>query len=214
MLVKYCGIKNEEEFNMVLQSQAHYIGFIFFKGSKRYVSPASVMSWLETHSFIDKQLVGVFVNEEIRTIHEIAKQASLDVIQCHGQETVEQLQLLKDLGYEVWKALPHQQDTLEKMKKYRDVVDGYVIDSKVKDQFGGTGITFDWTDVPAYTKQAVYDKKKCLIAGGITSHNVTELLTHHPIGLDLSSGIETDGLKDSEKITVIERNVFYDIQQA
>ncbi|WP_110112965.1 phosphoribosylanthranilate isomerase [Bacillus sp. CGMCC 1.16541] len=214
MLVKYCGIKNRKELEMVLKSQAHYIGFIFYEKSKRYVSPQLIKNWLVNHSGTDKRLVGIFVNESVEVMHQMAKTASLDVIQCHGEETVAQLQSLKDLGYEVWKALPHQTDTLANMRKYQEVVDGYVVDSKVKNQFGGTGVTFDWTNVPLYTQQAALNEKKCFIAGGITSENVKELLVYNPIGLDLSSGIETDGIKDCEKITAIERKVFYDIQQA
>ena len=86
-------------------------------------------------------------------ILEIASVTNLDVIQCHGQETAAEVRELKQRGYEVWKALPHNKDTLQQMHVYEEA-DGYVIDSKVKEQFGGTGVAFDWSFVPQYESAA------------------------------------------------------------
>ncbi|TYR82594.1 phosphoribosylanthranilate isomerase [Priestia megaterium] len=214
MLIKYCGIKTIQDLHLAEESLAHYIGFIFYRNSKRYVSPSDARQISNQRSKSALKLVGVFVNEEVATILKVAAKANLHVIQCHGQETTSQLQQIKAHGYEVWKALPHDEHTITQMNAYEDTVDGYVIDSKVKDQFGGTGVTFNWGFVPAYMNVAKRFNKKCFIAGGITADNISNLLSYQPIGIDLSSGIERNGVKNKQKIIEIERKILHDIQSS
>lgn len=212
MHIKYCGIQTIEDFQLAKAGLADYVGFIFYSKSKRYVTPekVQVMNCLG----FEMKKVGVFVNEAPSEVLETAVKANLQVIQCHGNESPEELIFYKNVGYEVWKALPHGPQTLQAMERYKGVVDGYVIDSKVKEQFGGTGVAFDWNFVPAYTNTARSYSKKCFIAGGITESNIDSLMYYHPDGIDLSSGIESDGKKDQQKIKRIERKILHDIQSS
>jgi phosphoribosylanthranilate isomerase len=93
------------------------------------------------------------------------------------------------------------------MNFYKDVVDGFVIDSRIKGQFGGTGVSFDWSAVPRYIKFSVDQDKLCFIAGGVNESNIEKLLTFQPQGIDLSSGIEVDEKKCKGKIQQIEERV-------
>ncbi len=212
MHIKYCGIQTIEDFQLAKAGLADYVGFIFYSKSKRYVTPEKVQ--VMNCSGFEMKKVGVFVNEAPSEVLETAVKADLQVIQCHGNESPEELIFYKNVGYEVWKALPHGPQTLQAMERYKGVVDGYVIDSKVKEQFGGTGVAFDWNFVPAYTNTARSYSKKCFIAGGITESNIDSLMYYHPDGIDLSSGIESDGKKDQQKIKRIERKILHDIQSS
>jgi phosphoribosylanthranilate isomerase len=93
------------------------------------------------------------------------------------------------------------------MKKYAEAADGFVIDSKVKDAFGGTGQTFDWSKVPCYIQAAEELNKTLFIAGGIAPDNIHQLLELHPPGIDISSGIEQNGKKDETLLTRLEERV-------
>lgn len=212
MHIKYCGIQTIEDFQLAKAGLADYVGFIFYSKSKRYVTPEKVQ--VMNCSGFEMKKVGVFVNEAPSEVLETAVKADLQVIQCHGNESPEELIFYKNVGYEVWKALPHGPQTLQAMERYKGVVDGYVIDSKVKEQFGGTGVAFDWNFVPAYTNTARSYSKKCFIAGGITESNIDSLMYYHPDGIDLSSGIESDDKKDQQKIKRIERKILHDIQSS
>ncbi|KSU89606.1 hypothetical protein A2U94_04900 [Bacillus sp. VT 712] len=212
MHIKYCGIQTIEDFQLAKAGLADYVGFIFYSKSKRYVTPEKVQ--VMNCSGFEMKKVGVFVNGAPSEVLETAVKADLQVIQCHGNESPEELIFYKNVGYEVWKALPHGPQTLQAMERYKGVVDGYVIDSKVKEQFGGTGVAFDWNFVPAYTNTARSYSKKCFIAGGITESNIDSLMYYHPDGIDLSSGIESDGKKDQQKIKRIERKILHDIQSS
>ncbi len=212
MHIKYCGIQTIEDFQLVEAGLADYVGFIFYSKSKRYVTPEKVQAMKQSNFKIKK--VGVFVNEAPSHVLETAVTADLQVIQCHGNESPEELIFYKNVGYEVWKALPHGPETLQAMERYKSVVDGYVIDSKVKEQFGGTGVAFDWSFIPTYINMARSYKKKCFIAGGITDSNIDSLMYYHPDGIDLSSGIESEGKKDQQKIKRIERKILHDIQSS
>ncbi|KHE67305.1 phosphoribosylanthranilate isomerase, partial [Halobacillus sp. BBL2006] len=145
-------------------------------------------------------------------IEEVLHFVDLDVIQLHGNETVSDLLKIKEAtGLPVWKVIHHQNDGRKQMDLFQGVADGYVIDSKVKGAYGGTGVRFDWEAVPGYRDFALEQGVPCLIAGGINTENIGELLSHKPEGIDLSSGIEMNEQKDISKVQTImkevERNV-------
>jgi phosphoribosylanthranilate isomerase len=209
--LKYCGMQSLGDFQNALQSKADYIGFIFAK-SKRRVSPQDVKEWLEKTGSAGKKLTGIFVNEPIPSIIQTAKEAELDVIQLHGDETVSMVHELKEnLPQEtkIWKALHHHTNTVELMKTYLPAVDGFVIDTYSKEKRGGTGESFPWEFIPLYTKTAFDAGKECLIAGGISADNVDELMKWKPLGVDLSSGIEENGRKSSALMKLLEERMFH-----
>ncbi|MBB6283205.1 phosphoribosylanthranilate isomerase [Geobacillus subterraneus] len=205
--LKYCGNRSAGDVQAALASGADYLGFIFAEG-RRNVSPREVKRWLAPASLGDKQLVGVFVNASVDQIVSVTEQLPLHVIQCHGRETPAELAAVKETTRRtVWKAIHHGDGALEAMKQYAGVADGYVVDSRVVGAWGGTGVSFDWEAVPRYLEEAARQGVPCLIAGGITPDNVERLLAYRPDGIDISSGIETDGRKDPVKMKQIEEKV-------
>lgn len=205
--LKYCGNHSLQDVMITSQSRADYLGFVFAT-SKRKVSPQQVKDWLDQVK-VKQKLVGVFVNAPLEDIKIVCRHVELDVIQLHGEETPEDVSQLKhQLQKEVWKVIYHSPQGLDKMREFSSIADGYVVDSKIGNQRGGTGVTFDWSAVPLYQQEAINQKAKCFIAGGINPETVQKLLSYHPIGVDLSSGIETDGQKDEFKKNLLEERLF------
>lgn len=206
-LLKYCGIRSFADLEIVASSQANYLGFIFAE-SKRKVDSEEVKAWLEKVNIGEKKIVAVFVNATIKQIEEVYNHIKMDVIQLHGDEHIAEINEVKTkFNVEIWKALHQHSETEQEMISYHNIVDGFVIDSKVKGQRGGTGVTFDWTIVPKFTEIAKEHNKKLFIAGGVKPNNIEKLLDYHPIGIDLSSGIELDERKNKEMIEELEERM-------
>lgn len=206
-LLKFCGVRTIDDLKIVSSSQADYIGFIFAE-SKRRVNPELVKEWLHEVDVSTRKIVAVFVNPNVEELTDVLANVPIDVIQFHGQESIDQIKTVREtFAGSVWKALHHHPKTLEEMNFYKDVVDGFVIDSRIKGQFGGTGVSFDWSAVPRYIKFSVDQDKLCFIAGGVNESNIEKLLTFQPQGIDLSSGIEVDEKKCKDKIQQIEERV-------
>ncbi|WP_077618596.1 phosphoribosylanthranilate isomerase [Bacillus sinesaloumensis] len=206
-LIKYCGNKSCEDVQVVSQSRADYIGFIF-ANSKRKVNPDEVKQWLQEVDLHGKQTVGIFVNanfEEIETVLEIVP---LAIIQCHGTESVDYIkQVKKRTMKNVWKVIHHADQALETMKEFAGIVDGYVVDTKVANMWGGSGVSFNWEAIPLYHQEARSQGVPCFIAGGIDSKNIERLLSYNIDGFDVSSGIEHQGKKDQTIIHTIQKRV-------
>ncbi|APH04606.1 phosphoribosylanthranilate isomerase [Bacillus weihaiensis] len=210
--LKYCGIRNECDLKLVSHSLNQYVGFIFAE-SKRKVSPLDVRKWLEQVKMSNKKLVAVFVNPSLDEIKEAFKEVHFDVIQFHGNESVDFIKKVKALySTEVWKALHHHSQTLNEMDVYKEIVDGYVIDSRTKNEWGGTGKSFDWNAVPAYIEFSTSHQKACFIAGGVNKDNILRLIDLKPDGIDLSSGIEENEQKAAHKIEELEERVLQHVK--
>jgi phosphoribosylanthranilate isomerase len=207
--LKLCGNHSIEDLKLATKSRANYIGIIFAE-SKRKVSPSVLAEWLkEVHLPEHKQLVGVFVNPTIDVIENVRMYIPLDIVQLHGNETIEFIKKLKSVvALPIFKAIHHQPPvSYQLMEQLASLVDGFVVDSKVKGAWGGTGIKFAWEAIPTYVEISQRLNKKCFIAGGIKPDNVQECLTFAPPGIDLSSGIETNGRKDQQLITQLEERI-------
>jgi tryptophan synthase beta chain/phosphoribosylanthranilate isomerase len=200
-LLKFCGIQSFDDYSNAVDSGADFLGFVFAP-SKRQVTAAEVKSWTRKKPVqTGQKLAGVFVNEEEDVLLSSAKECGLDVLQCHGTETPDFLKRLKEkAGTLVFKTIHHGGDSLSKMQEYNGACDGFVIDTKTANAWGGSGVAFDWESVPEYVKEAGKQSAFCFIAGGIKPENVSELMKYHPPGIDLSSGIETHGKKDEGKM--------------
>ena len=138
--------------------------------------------------------VGVFVNETVENLLKIAEEVKLDVIQLHGDEDETFIQSLKECtNVEVWKAV--QVRSAADAEKWIDSsADMLLFDAYHKDERGGTGEVFDWSSLDEF-------ERPFMLAGGIDSTNVARAIrTVRPYGIDISSGIETEGVKDDEKI--------------
>ncbi|WP_369683832.1 tryptophan synthase subunit beta [Salipaludibacillus sp. LMS25] len=207
-LLKFCGITSKTDFAQVVASEADMLGVIFAK-SKRQVMPHRVAEWKEAYPLSKRQkLSGVFVNETVSKLLEIVKVAKVDAIQCHGTESpAEVAEIKRRSGLDVFKTIHHHDEAISEMREYEGIVDGFVVDTKTADAWGGTGTQFDWKAVPAYEREAKRQGVPCLIAGGVTPENVLQLLAYKPSGIDLSSGIETDGRKDERKMNDMSKYV-------
>ena len=145
-------------------------------------------------NFENIKTVGVFVNETLENLLKIVEEVKLDVIQLHGDEDETFIQSLKECtNVEVWKAV--QVRSAADAEKWIDSsADMLLFDAYHKDERGGTGEVFDWSSLDAF-------ERPFMLAGGMDSTNVARAIrTVRPYGIDISSGIETEGVKDDEKI--------------
>lgn len=206
--LKFCGNHSQQDIALAVQSRVSYIGVVFAE-SKRKVTARDVDKWIKAHPLQPKQkLVGLFVNASISEIASVLSHVSLDIIQLHGNETVEQVNMIsKQVTVPLWKVIHHEPQAWLKMEQYAPFVDGFVIDSKVKGQWGGTGSTFDWSHLPSYIETGKKLARPTFIAGGIQASNIAELLAYQPDGIDVSSGIEENGKKSFERMKQIEERI-------
>lgn len=190
MLVKVCGIKSKEAAEVVSNCQADFIGFVFAP-SKRRISPKKAAEIAKYVSSGTKK-VGVFVNESIENINFIAELVGLDVIQLHGDEPAN---FAKKLRYPIIKAFSINQLNTKTVSTYP--CDFYLIDSPATKYRGGSGKTFQWDKL----NELNIDKNKLILAGGLSEVNIENAIsTVQPVGVDVSSGVETNGTKDHGKI--------------
>ncbi|NMH74086.1 phosphoribosylanthranilate isomerase [Bacillus sp. RO2] len=206
--VKFCGNKSLEDYEASVQTDADYLGFVFAR-SKRQVKPEQVADWLSSVPPRNKRLVGIFVNQTKEEILHAVRTVPLDVVQCHGDEDLTFIKELKaDSEVDIWKVIHHEDvSTVEKLKPFIGTIDGFVVDKKLGNQYGGTGTSFNWGNIPLYDNFSKQYNIPYLIAGGINGETLQELLPYSPQGIDLSSGIEENFAKSKEKMNLIERMV-------
>ncbi|SHM66529.1 phosphoribosylanthranilate isomerase [Gracilibacillus kekensis] len=189
--VKICGLRNKEAIQAAVDADVDFIGFVFAKSKRRVTMEEAVDLAQYVPDHVKK--VGVFVNESIETIEEIAEEVGLDYVQLHGDETpafCEQLAFPVIKAFEVKSA-----EDLDRVASYDCAY--YLLDSPGGKYRGGSGETFDWSLVQKHN----FLTKKILLAGGLKVDNVEEAIKEvAPAGVDVSSGVETDGVKDLEKI--------------
>lgn len=190
MLTKVCGITTIEAAQVVEQAGADFIGFVFAP-SKRRISPHNAAAISSSLSPSIKK-VGVFVNESKENIQYIAKKVGLDYIQLHGDETAT---FAKSLQLPIIKAFSIDAVHASTIRAFPCAY--YLIDSPAEKYRGGSGKTFDWNRLTTLQ----LDHTKLILAGGLSVKNVEDALKNvRPAGIDVSSGVETDGKKDSNKI--------------
>jgi phosphoribosylanthranilate isomerase len=196
--VKICGITNALDGTIAAEAGADLLGFIFYPPSPRSVTPEVARRVVAEarRASPDVRAVGVFVDEDPQTMRHIAARCDLDVVQLHGREPPEVVEMLFEDGLDVFKAF-RVRDTafLAAMERYRPTA--YLLDAYVPNRPGGTGQTFDWA--LALTAQS---RGPILLAGGLTPDNVSQAVrTVRPWGVDTASGVEsTPGKKDHRKV--------------
>ena len=186
--IKICGLKSEDDISYVNELKPDYIGFVFLQGRKRYVSPpraAHLRGLLEPSI----PAVGFFVNEPLEQVIALAKSGTIQMIQLHGQEDEAYLkELRKHCSQPVIKAFIIK--TKEDMEKALSFSSDYLL----LDNGLGTGEAFDWSLIQNIDRPF-------FLAGGLNPGNAASAIKlAHPYALDVSSGVETDGKKDYEKI--------------
>ena len=213
--VKMCGISKVETIPAVVEAKPDYMGLVFAPSKRQVTVDQAKILVEELHRGYAKKYgsdtehdkndtiktVGVFVNETVDNLVTIANEANLDAVQLHGDEDEAFIQSLKErTNVEVWKAI--QIRTAADTEKWIDSsADMLLFDAYHKDERGGTGEVFDWSSLDAF-------ERPFMLAGGIDSTNVARAIrTVRPYGIDTSSGIETNGVKDDEKITAFTKIV-------
>ena len=207
--IKVCGMRESANIAAVGALPIHFMGFIFYEKSSRFVHDAmeSLRSCPE-----DLTRVGVFVNADIDVVLDKIIEFELNAVQLHGTETplyVHDLALMMwkkhkiqpNVEVEIIKAFSvDEQFDFEKTGDYEGLVDYFLFDTKTP-QYGGAGIKFDWSILKKYQGETPF-----LLAGGITENDVAAVLQLQEqipqlYGLDLNSKFEVaPALKDVEKL--------------
>lgn len=187
--IKLCGLSRPCDIAYVNELRPEYIGFIFARKSKRYVSPEQAAA-LKAELSPGILAVGVFVNEPIESIAALLQCGTIDVAQLHGTETEDDISALRALtGKPIIKAF--RIDTEADIRAAQASSADYVL---LDSGSGGTGTVFDWRLIQKM-------ERPYFLAGGLNPDNVAGAVAAlHPYAVDVSSGIETAGYKDPEKM--------------
>jgi phosphoribosylanthranilate isomerase len=194
MIVKICGITNFEDAVSSVEAGADMLGFVFYKGSKRYIDPEKSASIIrEVSSFA--LCVGVFVNEDLDNVKRVVDQTMIDLVQLSGEESPEICAKLREF-VPVIKSFKVGENFNEEVLNGYDV-DFVHLDSFSFGEYGGTGKTFNWDAVSKLS-----ERWKIILSGGLNPENVqTAILKVKPYGVDVSSGVEEyPGKKSLEKV--------------
>lgn len=188
-----------------------YVGFVFAE-SRRRIDPGQAAEliqmlgeWGQNHR---PRSVGVFVNPSLDQLQTVMDVAVLDAIQLHGQESPAFCACVKErFGTMIFKAFPVHEgadaaaDGAGRLDRYARCVDAFLLDTYDPCYGGGSGRTFAWGAIPAYHERARMHGIPLFIAGGLTPDNAGALVSaYRPEGLDVSSGVEINGIKDIAKI--------------
>ncbi|MDD4923526.1 MAG: phosphoribosylanthranilate isomerase [Dehalococcoidales bacterium] len=201
--IKICGITQIEHALVCAKAGADFIGLVFAP-SKRQIDKEKALQITSVIRALAKRplIAGVFVNLPASEVNETAKHCRLDYVQLSGNED---WYYCKDIDFPIIKVI-HIPDGHMTSQVIDEIEAGYkaklkhkllcLLDTKTGNNFGGTGKVFDWS-----LAKEVASKCHVIIAGGLSADNVGQLIkSARPWGVDVSTGVETDGIKDIEKI--------------
>ena len=186
--IKLCGLSRIEDIELANQLAPEYVGFVFWEKSKRNVSLEQARLLREK---LDESILsaGVFVDADMEYILTLVQAGIINIVQLHGHEDeayIRDLRKLVDCPIIKAFCIRNDEDMELANKSSADMV---LLDSGM-----GTGVTFDW-------RRLKFVSRSYILAGGLNPSNIVEAVTTlHPFGVDVSSGIETDGLKDPAKM--------------
>lgn len=188
-------MKREADISFANRLKPDYVGFVFAKGSRRFVAPQTAKS-LRANLDANITSVGVFVNEPIQNIVRLFDEGIIDAAQLHGQEDDDYISTLQAQGIPVIKAF--EVKTADDISHANNsCADCILLDNGA----GGTGKTFDWSLLKGISRQF-------FLAGGLNADNVGQaILKAHPCAVDTSSGVETDNVKDFSKMELFIKTV-------
>ncbi|MDR1259575.1 MAG: phosphoribosylanthranilate isomerase [Tannerellaceae bacterium] len=207
MIIKVCGMCHRENILQVARLGADWIGFIFWAGSERWVDADRFESMMGAyHRSAPFKKAGVFVNAFIEDIMGTATRCRLDYLQLHGDESPVICHTLQKRGFRLIKAFHIEaKEDLERTAEYEGRADYFLFDTRCSG-YGGSGRSFDWQVLRAYTGKTPF-----LISGGINPGSLEAIRGFsHPCfaGIDLNSGFETvPGLKDISRLTPFIRSL-------
>ena len=186
--LKICGLSRLEDIIAVNRHGADYAGFVFWQRSKRYIDPYKAGELIELLRS-DIKTVGVFMDEPLDNVIRAARISGVEMVQLHGHESEEYVEYVKrTLDRPVIKAYKASEEgALERAAASN--ADYIMIDSGA-----GSGKKFDWNILKDF-------KRDYFLAGGLDHESVGEAIRMlEPFAVDVSSGVETDGIKDEKKI--------------
>lgn len=190
--IKICGLTRQNDIAIVNNYLPDYIGFVFAP-SRRQIRVDDAKAW-KTLLNPSITVVGVFVNEDMKSIIQLCDSNIIDMVQLHGDEDELYIKELK-------KNIPNKIIKAVRVKASEDIkradassCDYLLLDTYHAEQYGGSGRTFDWSMIPVI-------EKPYFLAGGIHINNLIQAQAMcNPYCIDVSSGVETEGYKDSDKI--------------
>lgn len=195
--LKICGITRLEDARYAAGALADYLGFIFYKGSPRFVTArqaAEIIGWVH-----GPKSVGVFVNQQAGEINAVIEQSGIELVQLHGEETPD---IAKKISCSIIKAFSiNNRNDIPRIKydmqEWDRAADFFLFDTKSGQQYGGSGTSWDWSLLSELNPQKAY-----FLAGGISLDNVEQAVSKtQPYAIDLSSSIEqSPGIKDFDKL--------------
>ncbi len=187
--IKICGLSSERDIEAANVCRPDFVGFVFTKKSRRYVSPSRAAD-LKSLLMTGILAVGVFVNEDVTKIAHLLEDGVIDLAQLHGGEDEGYIKSLRGLTLKpLIKAF--RIDGVNDIEAAKASSADYVL---LDSGNGGTGKAFDW-------RLSEKLKRPYFLAGGLNPGNVSEAVARlHPYAVDVSSGIETDGVKDAGKM--------------
>ena len=194
-LIKICGIADLNFLNEVIQiNEINYLGFIFYENSPRNVTK-DLLNDIKRFDFKDKRPVCVFVNASSEFIKESISYFKDPILQFHGDETN---LFCSSFQKDFWKVIHVKSiESIDRIEEYPDA-SAILLENYKKDQFGGTGESFDWDIV----KKANFSKK-IVLSGGINVKNVDNAISTQPWCIDINSGVESSvGIKN---ITIVNK---------
>jgi phosphoribosylanthranilate isomerase len=192
--IKICGVRSEEDLQACLALRVEMIGFNFWKGSKRCITPEQAVQLIRMlHTNV--MGVGVFVNASPAEIQDVLGRVPLHAVQLHGDERVEDYAALSAQLIQVIKVSAEKppDPTVVSPRASRVLLDTATAGH------GGSGVSFDWSLASRFPADA---KKDVILAGGLTPTNVAQAIEQvRPWGVDVTSGVEkAPGQKDHEKL--------------
>ena len=193
--IKFCGLTRTGDIEAANELKPDYIGFVFWPKSKRAVTAGQAKT-LKAKLDPSIKAVGVFVDEDMEAVKSLLDGGIIDIAQLHGHEDEDYITGLKEAsGKPVIKAFKiRSEDDIRKAEA--SPADLVLLDAGM-----GDGVTFDWSLI----KNA---GRPYFLAGGLDPDNAADAVrTLHPYALDVSSGIETDGLKDTNKMAAFAASV-------
>lgn len=197
MKIKICGLKRNEDIEYVNEALPDYIGFVFSKSRRQVTLQQAYDLKRDLNSRIKS--VGVFVNEPQDMIAELAKNGIIDLAQLHGNEDnvyISKLREKTDGKVKIIKAISISNEfSIDQINEID--ADFFLLDNGS----GGTGKVFDYSLI----KNKVNDR--IFLAGGINAGNIKNAVSLNPYCIDVSSGAESDGIKDREKIIKLVRSI-------
>ena len=204
--LKICGLMDYHSASIAVESGADFLGFVFVPGARRCLevkNAKKIIDKLKTkHQNKLPNLVGLLANQKSERVNKIVGNLDLDLAQICGDETFEYVKAINIPTIKQVKVVEHAQidlsianvrEQIESALSYGSMV---VLDKYESNSYGGTGKKFNW-DIAAKLS-ANYD---LILAGGLDCDNINEAISKvGPWGVDVSSGIETNGIKDGDKI--------------